>query len=55
MVNIGRRTLVNPRCRLTAEDGTLRPFSLGAVYRKGEHISRIEFGKRFPFAAQHDM
>ena len=34
-----------------AEDGTLKPFSLGAVYRKGEHISRIEFVRRFPFAA----
>ncbi|MCJ7753929.1 MAG: hypothetical protein MUP13_05160 [Thermoanaerobaculales bacterium] len=34
-----------------AEDGTLRPFSLGAVYRKGEHISKMEFVKRFPFAA----
>lgn len=38
-----------------AEDGTLRPFSLGSVYRKGEHISKIEFLKRFPFAAQCDM
>ncbi|MFO1376170.1 MAG: hypothetical protein U1F14_04100 [Steroidobacteraceae bacterium] len=33
------------------EDGTLRPFALGTVYRRGQHISRLEFVRRFPFAA----